>query len=834
MRIFVKFATVSPILMKMKERTYRLAASQLCLLLLLCAISYGNVVPTNGPEIEEASFIRPNAHSAVPLFVHLKPGVKIPGAKFPSWFAEHMKTGAGQSLKLMRSETDKLGQVHDRYQQHYKGIPVESAVYIAHSENGYVRKMNGVFAHPVNLGSTVVLLDEAEALARALEQYPADRYKWELDAEETWLKKFEGDPAATYYPKGELTILSAAVFHHLDRDFLTYKFDIYAHQPLKRAEVFIDAHTGQLVLSFDGIHTVNKLGYGETRYSGVVEIMTDSLGPGQFVLQESTRGNGVETYDLNRTTDLGSAVDFEDDNNYWDTKTDGDDAAIDAHWGAEMTYDYFMQVHGRNSYNGSGGKLISYVHYDLGYINASWHGSYMVYGDGGNGWGPLTALDICGHEIGHGVTQHTADLNYINESGALNESFSDIFGTAVEFFAKPNEADWLIGEDIVIQSNPLRSMERPNRYSDPDTYNGLFWHTDPSDNGGVHTNSGVQNFWFYILAVGDTGVNDNHDPYQVAGIGLEKAADIAYRNLSVYLTPSSDHSDARFYAIEAAKDLYGNCSIEHYETEEAWYAVGVGDSSTYGVKAMFSLPSDTLCESPISLSVENNSTYATNYLWDFGDGSISSQENPSHTFSDTGTYQITLIANGGAVCGADTQSHMVTIYEIKADFEFGQDPVYVGDVVKHYNTSKGASSWIWRYGSGFQNSHDTLMFRYTKQGANTVSITVTNDNGACEETASKSTFAFFHTGIREQKNGITFRVSPIPARDRIFLEFQQPESLDTRITVLNMVGEEMIDYYPGQTAAIRQSLDLSDLAKGAYILKINSGEQVYSRKIVVE
>ena len=164
------------------------------------------------------------------------------------------------------------------------------------------------------------------------------------------------------------------------------------------------------------------------------------------------------------------------------------------------------------------------------------NGSQMTYGDGNASWNPLVSLDIVGHEVSHGVTEYSAGLVYSYESGALNESFSDIFGEAIENFATGSN-DWLMGEDIGVNpGSALRSMADPPIKGDPDTYLGTNWRFDSADNGGVHTNSGVQNKWFYLMAVGEAGVNDNGQSYNVTGIGIDDAEAIAYRNLTVYLT----------------------------------------------------------------------------------------------------------------------------------------------------------------------------------------------------------------------------------------------------------------------------------------------------------
>ena len=165
----------------------------------------------------------------------------------------------------------------------------------------------------------------------------------------------------------------------------------------------------------------------------------------------------------------------------------------------------------------------------------------MTYGDGNATYTPLTSLDIGGHEITHGLTSYTANLNYSYESGALNESFSDCFGTAVEWYADP--ACRLAYRWRYRSSIPF--TQQPNAYGQPDTYLGTNWATGTADNGGVHTNSGVQNYWFYLLANGGSGTNDIGNSFSVTGIGLSKAAAITFRTLTVYLSPTSQYADAK-------------------------------------------------------------------------------------------------------------------------------------------------------------------------------------------------------------------------------------------------------------------------------------------------
>jgi Zn-dependent metalloprotease len=295
-----------------------------------------------------------------------------------------------------------------------------------------------------------------------------------------------------------------------------------------------------------------------------------TLIPGNYRLRQYGRNDMIATFDAQNGTSLPLSVDFVDTDSSFDS--DNAKAGVSVHWGLENTYDYFLNNHGRDSYDDNGGKMIAYAHFWDGVLNASWDGSVMRFGDGPSNNAPVVSIDVVSHELTHGVTEYTANLVYQREYGALSESFSDIFGTAVEFYALGSAGNWFIGEGAI----RLRSMSNPNQYGDPDTYFGDFWAPlDGGDNGGVHTNSGVQNFWFYLLSEGGSGVNDNGDPYSVTGLGIEDAAKIAYRNLAFYLTPTSEYEDARLGALQAARDLFGDSSQQFQSTADAWHAVGV-------------------------------------------------------------------------------------------------------------------------------------------------------------------------------------------------------------------------------------------------------------------
>jgi Zn-dependent metalloprotease len=480
---------------------------------------------------------------------------------------------------LLHSEPDQIGQEHYRYQQKINNIPVEGAVYVVHVSGGKVISENGewIAKTPEGLAVYPSLNDEA-AFQATTSAFGAKTYKWDIPSEEHFLKAESGDPHATYKKKPELVYYSGEREINSEKIRLAWKVDVYAQEPMDRRIYFIDAITGKVLGMREMIHTNNVSGTAVTAFSGTKTIVTDQVASNSFHLRESSRGYGVYTLNLNGGTDYSQAADFTDADNYWNNANSSlDQYATDAHWGAEMTYDYFKSTFNRNSINNAGLAIVNYVHYATNYFNAFWDGSRMTYGDGNSAdnYKPLTALDVCGHEITHGLTSFTAALNYSNESGALNEGFSDIFGTTIEFYANPGTANWTLGEAFYT----VRSMSTPKVYGQPNTYQGVNWATGTSDNGGVHTNSGVLNYWYYLLVNGGSGTNDKSFSYSVSGIGLAKAAAIAYRTLTVYLTSTSQYANARYYSLQAAADLYGASSNEVTQVANAWNAVGVTTSS---------------------------------------------------------------------------------------------------------------------------------------------------------------------------------------------------------------------------------------------------------------
>jgi Zn-dependent metalloprotease len=620
-------------------------------------------------KIQDAQWIEYAENVNKPTFIEFKSNssnFRLAVANPVEMMKEVLSLKATDNLVSFKQESDNLGFTHVRYQQQYKGIPVEGGVYVAHQRNGLLDCINGSFFSIPEI-SVTPSFSESTALTKVLSFVGAKKYKWEDEAELKALREAFEDPNLNFDPNATLVIYPKNGEFTDKADFrLAYKFNIFAAEPETRANIFIDAQSGEIIGREDLIHTADTPGKAVTKYSGTRDIVADMVSSTSYRLRETGRGKGIQTMNARTNSTVTGAVDFTDTDNMWNNvNAKFDEAATDAHWATEMTYDYFLKVHGRNSVDGNGFKLINYVHVNKEWFNASWNGQYMQYGDGPTSVGkPLTAIDIGGHEMAHGVTSNSAGLIYQNESGALNESFSDIFGNMVEYYAKPTDAAWEMGEAI----GAIRNMQDPGKFKDPDTYKGTNWATGTADQGGVHTNSGVQNKWFYILSMGEKGTNDVGNAYDVKGITRESAAKIAFRNLTVYLTSSSNYSAARTNSLKAAKDIFGMCSPEYIATGDAWHAVGVGAKVTdCQVAPVCNFTSDktTSCDGVIKFT-DKSSSSPTSWAWDFGDGQSSTTQNPTHTYAANGTYTVKLTATNAFGNDEEVKTSFIKVEKLAA------------------------------------------------------------------------------------------------------------------------------------------------------------------------
>ncbi|MFH8631227.1 M4 family metallopeptidase [Streptomyces lydicus] len=471
--------------------------------------------------------------------------------------------GLGSQEKLVVKDVikDADGTTHTRYDRTYAGLPVLGGDLVVHTaKGGAIKSTTKSTDKSVKVASTTAKI-APQAAAKSAQGTAAKS----LAAKQT---DAQAPKKVVWAASGTPVLAYDTVVKGTQKDGTP-----------SRMHVITDANTGKKLFQYDEIHT----GKGESEYSGSVELGTSKEGSG-FTLTDAGRG-GHKTTNLGNS-ESGDGKAFTDDDDAWGTgkPDDPQTAAVDAHYGAAETWDYYKNVQGRSGIKGDGKGASSRVHYGNSYVNAFWDDSCfcMTYGDGEGNKKPLTALDVAAHEMSHGVTSATANLTYSGESGGLNEGTSDIFGTSVEFYAKNDKdpGDYLIGEKIDINGDgsPLRYMDKPSKDGQSkDNWDSNTGNLDP------HYSSGVANHFFYLLSEGSGAKEINGVKYdsptadgsKVTGIGRDKAEKIWFKALTEYMTSNTDYKAAREATVKAATDLYGKDSAEVKGVEAAWTGVAV-------------------------------------------------------------------------------------------------------------------------------------------------------------------------------------------------------------------------------------------------------------------
>lgn len=428
-----------------------------------------------------------------------------------------------EELKLIHNEKDNLGFNHFKYQQTYKGLPVFGQQVVVHERDNVVSSVGGRLTPNIAI-PVEPILDAQAAISTLIAAKPSLT-----------------SVAPPVVKNKELGVYTTQA----GKPVLAYQFDLAAkgtpnHPDGDRFRYYVDAKDGKVL--------------------------------DQWSLNEPLMNR--ETYDArNGQSRPGKLVRKEGD-------TPGpDEVANKAHDNGRAVYEYFQDNHGRDSLDNRGMKLVSTVHYGNKYNNAYWDGKQMTYGDGdGETFTPLgSAVDVVGHEMTHGITEKTAGLRYVRQSGALNESWSDVMGNLIERWdysrsnpGKPDkDPDYMVGEDIFtpkIPGDALRSMANPGTAypKDPQPGHMKDYKNIDYDNGGVHINSGIPNRAAYMVA---------------KSIGDDKLGKIWYRAQTNYLTAGSQFSDAANLTVQAAVDLYGPSSAEAKAVRDAWSNVGLAPAS---------------------------------------------------------------------------------------------------------------------------------------------------------------------------------------------------------------------------------------------------------------
>ncbi|WP_394828295.1 M4 family metallopeptidase [Pendulispora albinea] len=480
----------------------------------------------------------------------------------------------GNEFVVAHEHRDELGMTHLRMQQVERGVVVKGAEMMVHYDaEGALRVLDANYVpglDKVDVGPTLTA-DQALARARAEQAtFVKAEAKGFADAANAANAM---DAWALDEPR--VTVGPELVIHALDQGpaALAYHVVLRSDVPAPhRLDYLIDAHSGAVLRSFDDIETVAGTGLGVLGDTKNIQVTQSG---NTYSLTDSTRTpNGIRTYSIaNRQTPLPGTLVTSASATGWDRVAQGAGAAVDAHFFAGVVYDYYKTGHNRLGIDGKNGAIISTAHYGSGVVNAFWDGQQMAYGDGNGSTARAlsVSLDVVGHELTHGVTQYTSNLAYQGQSGALNESISDIFGSIIEHSYKADDTNnWLLGEGIFTNNKPFRDLAHPDKGQQP-AHMSKYVNTT-QDNGGVHTNSGIPNNAFYLMTKG--GTNDVSKVQVSAGIGWDKAAKLWYRTQTTYLTSNGNFTAAANGNVSAANDL-SFTQDEKNIVQCAWIAVGV-------------------------------------------------------------------------------------------------------------------------------------------------------------------------------------------------------------------------------------------------------------------
>jgi thermolysin len=502
------------------------------------------------------------------------------------WDAATQSMLRSGELRIRQTREDTLiaGQITERADQYYKGVRVFGGDVARQLEDGVVKSVFGRIYTGIDAASEPgISSDEAR----------------------TRVESLAGEQGAGAQP--ELVILPLG-----GETPTTYRLVWRMRAVTPNADIvqyFLDASTGHLVTTYSDRKTQSVVG----RARGVLgdnKKISVSGGPGRFNANDLLRPPVITTYDMKgdpvRTDAVlsgialltGGDIASDDDNNWTDGTVD------DAHIYAGWTYDYYFKRYGRRGLDNTNIRMINLANparrqdlltyvdqYPEFFVNAFYAGfGVMVYGVGlPSGFFIITpagrqtvdftsgALDVVAHELTHGVTEFTSNLIYQNESGALNEAFSDMMGTSVEFFFEPvgsglQHADYLIGEDV-FRPGGLRSLADPAAFGDPDHYSKRFLGSD--DNGGVHTNSLIASHAFYLAIEGGTNRTSGISVQGVGAANREQIEKVFYRAFTQLMPSNSTFAIARAATLQAARDLFGAGSPSERAVTQAWTAVGV-------------------------------------------------------------------------------------------------------------------------------------------------------------------------------------------------------------------------------------------------------------------
>ena len=565
-------------------------------LLFIITFHFGLSLHSFGQYQHFIQFINPYLSSPVESgFYRINPNnVFIPGQLYHQYRVS--TPDLDNQMALIDYHTDSLvGYNHYKYQQLYKNIPIEGAGCIEHfNQQNKLVYINAKLVDSIKQDVTPKLdpKDAISSLIQKLNGLGRNEFAWNNPEYEQQIQDDMNDVNATWYPDAAL-LFAVDTFKNMtmvisgSRYKLAYAIPITFLNPFETVIYHVDANTGDIIKTVktscsDGPAVI--INYGQkiidTQWQGGFNF--------NYNLKANDNGRSIHTKKADLDQPWSNLDDFTDHDDNW-VLDQAKETTV--HYLATQSWDFYKNYFNRNGMDNNGGPIRIFSQYNIYDATYTFENGYNYLKFGSSIYDSYLGSEpsIVAHEFTHGVIQHTSQLGNTYESGALNEAFSDIFGVVIQSkMLDQNNTDWIFGNLVGNDDFNKRSLSEPKTLGlhldsfgnlilgQPDTYDGEFWQNDGQDDGGIHINSGVVNKWFYLLSDGESGTNDNGDFYDISGIGMSKSMEIAYYTLTSGLLNSSQFIDARIASIESAIELFGECSQEHQQTENAWFAVGIG------------------------------------------------------------------------------------------------------------------------------------------------------------------------------------------------------------------------------------------------------------------
>ncbi|WP_138475659.1 M4 family metallopeptidase [Dyadobacter bucti] len=800
-------------------------------------------------------------------WLHFKENTNVAPGTFFSRYASNLGISESYILREIKNETDNESQIrmrHQLFQLHYKNIPVEGCVFSLHSSDNVLKVAHGRIVPGLDI-NVVAQVDMQTALNAAMEDQ-------KLTSESF---------SETEKPIGKL-ILTRTDENFLKESYrLAYVFELKSEKITHPYQVFVDAQNGQILKriplfrSCSDAHkplvasvmlpNYNRYLNGQANLGFETEIVGN-----QYRL--SAYGNKLNTrIDVNSSGNWNNNPDVFNPTTNW---SNANSNATTAHYLGQKVHEMYQLLFGRNGINGGG----SYPKILVGWnsVGAECFGDMLRFGSSPLN-NSLVCADVLGHEYTHAVISNTANLVYQGEPGALNESISDIMGTTLEFYLFGAKGNYELGED----ADQIRSMSNPRQgfpiwggQPQPDTYLGADWVPTNSqdDHGGVHTNSGVMNKWYWFMRTGGpTGTP----------LDYNKPARIVYRALQFYLHQNSTYYDAVEATEQAGIDLYGACSDVARQVSYAWTQVGI-QSSTSCTDCNFTItatasPAPATCGAPITLTancVGSGCNHINSYGWT-GSNIVGSSVGKSVQINAPAAqgaylYNVSTIKLGcflnvapvtvNTQCGqqqvnacsaefiagygntSENYTYTVNVasagsYKLKANYARWEGNTTVVGSVK---VNGGANQTMnFAYTGGSENYQDATLVTSLKAGNNTIQIFggpqgYFKTKKVCVQSGARVGSENYTDDIVMNNESPLF-TSPNPSSGEFDVSFFLEKSKEAQISVLNNQGTSIYKKHLTGKGMHKEKVILPDHQSGSFILILKKENGLeYSKIVVVE